>query len=230
MTQNKKTYIGLSFVFILSFSTALILPIDEIFKGIVTMPGVAALIYAVYQIFRDQSAYEKQLELQRKQHLFNLGVTSHMANVAFDKHVEFCEKYMSEVHSTTSTLFSEGPTEEAKNHASKLYQIRVKYSAWLSPDIENRLDEFERALLRLGAHTHLSDTTKDRDTRIKAYSKAETLWEELLGNLIGDKPGKGSQLAIAEIQESLRKVIGIHELVSLRKWIIEESSKYHKSA
>jgi hypothetical protein len=37
-----------------------------------------------------------------------------MANVAFDKHSEFCEKYMKEVHETLKTLFIIGEAHENK--------------------------------------------------------------------------------------------------------------------
>lgn len=230
MKYNMKTYIGLCIVFVLSFLASLALPIDKIFKGIAATPGVFALLGVLYQIFRDRASFEKQMELQRKQHFFNLGVTSHMANVAFDKHVEFCEKYISEVHSTTRTLFSEGPTEDAGEHAKKLYEIRVRYSAWLSADVVKPLDEFEKALLRLSAHTHLSEKTKDRDTMIKAYKRADNLWETLLGELINEQKNSDSDIAIEKIKEKLRKVLGINELISLRKWIVEEASDYYKRA
>ena len=99
-----KAYIPLIAVMVFSFGAAYFLPLEKVLLGIIATPGGLALFGALYQILRDQSAHERKIELQRRQEIFNLGATSNMANVAFDKHVEFCGKYMSEVHDTVSTL------------------------------------------------------------------------------------------------------------------------------
>lgn len=119
MKQTIRTYIGLSIVFALSVVITLLLPVEEVFKGITALPAVGTMIGAVYQIFRDQASFERNKKLQHQQQIFNLATTSHMANMVFDKHVEFCEKYMMEVHETVRTLFREGPTKEASTHVAK---------------------------------------------------------------------------------------------------------------
>ena len=56
-----KTYISLSIVLIVSFVAALVLPMDNIFRGITLLQRSVLLFIALYQIFRDQAAYEKNL-------------------------------------------------------------------------------------------------------------------------------------------------------------------------
>jgi outer membrane PBP1 activator LpoA protein len=42
----------------------------------------------------------------------SVGVTSHMATVAFDKHIEFCEKYVKEMYKALDALIQDGRTDE----------------------------------------------------------------------------------------------------------------------
>lgn len=139
-----KLYISLGVVFLLSVLGTVYLPMDEIFKGIFATPALIAMIGALFQLARDNAAHERKLDLQRKQQIFNLGATSHMANVTFDKHVEFCEKYMEEVDSAIGTLYRKGTTKEALPHANSLYALRREYSAWLTEGIGIQLSPFGR--------------------------------------------------------------------------------------
>ncbi len=93
MRHSWRVYLVAAIVLVVSFVAAWTLPASEILRGIVGLPGVAALFATLYQILRDQAAHERVIELQERQELFNLGVASHMANVAFDRHVQFSERY-----------------------------------------------------------------------------------------------------------------------------------------
>jgi hypothetical protein len=113
--MNKKwVYITLSIVFILSFLSVYVFSDSEFVKSLFATPGVLALFGILYQIFRDHNSHIKDIELQKQQQFFNIGAASHMANVVFDKHVEFCEKYMEEVDVIVRVLFEKGPTDEIK--------------------------------------------------------------------------------------------------------------------
>ena len=135
-------YISLSIVFLISVLCTLFLPINDIFKGIFVTPALLSMFGALFQLARDHAAHESKLDLQRKQQIFNLGATSHIANITFDKHVEFCEKYMAEVDSTVIMLYSKGASNAALSHADHLYTLRIKYSAWLTEEIGSQLYPF----------------------------------------------------------------------------------------
>jgi uncharacterized MnhB-related membrane protein len=60
MRQSLKTYVGLVIVFLMPFWAGTKIPMDEVFKGIAAMPAVGVLMFAIYRIFRDQSAFERQ--------------------------------------------------------------------------------------------------------------------------------------------------------------------------
>lgn len=218
-------YIGLVSVFFASFFATLILPVDEFFKGVVAAPAVGSLLGVIYQIFKDQANYERQLSLQRKQQFYNLAVTSHMASVAFDKHVEFCEKYMREVHETVSTLFREGPTPAAINHANNFYLLRGEYAAWLTQNISSELTPFEQALRRLGSRAYLVDALREtNDTRREdAIQEMYSLFDNL--SLEEKSDVLDENIAIESIKTKIRKILGIEELTKVRDMVISEIVK-----
>lgn len=103
MIVRWKPYIILGCVAAVSFISVSI-PASELIKAVVAAPGVIALLAVLFQLMRDEAAHEKQVEKQLREFQFSIGSASHMANVAFDKHTEFCERYMSEVHETVRAL------------------------------------------------------------------------------------------------------------------------------
>lgn len=96
MKLSWKIYLILFLVFIGSIFLASVLQTEYITKQILAIPGVAALIGALYQLLRDEANHQKNLILQTAKQEFDLAITSHMANTAFDKHVAFCLEYLAE--------------------------------------------------------------------------------------------------------------------------------------
>jgi len=88
---------------------------------------------------RDLEAFKAELkrahaiEMEEARNRFTVGATSHMADVAFDKHVQFCEEYTAEVHHALAFLFKKGPNADVLQNATALMNVRTKYSVWLSP-------------------------------------------------------------------------------------------------
>ena len=232
MKHNHQFYGFLIIILIISFSVAFLLPTSDIIKGIAATPGISALFIALYQLLRDQSLHEKQLELQRRQQIFNLGATSHMANTAFDKHVEFCEKYMAEVHNTVSTLFREGPSGNALDHSGNLFSLRQEYSAWLTEDIATKLEPFEAALRRIGASSQFIETTSGSgsyaESRSKKIDEMYRIFRDMLG-LEEKKEKIDEAFAVETVKSKIRDILGIEQLTLLRKALISEASKLLQS-
>lgn len=223
MPNKPRTYLYLCGVFLISLAVSLWLPMDELFKGIASTPAIAALFASVYQLMRDHAAYEKQLELLRKQQFFSLGITSHMAEVAFDKHVEFCEKYIAEVHETILTLVREGPTEKGQDHGRNLNGIRIKYDTWITDDISNPLKHFEDAIFRIGSKTHLAKSTNISATGQKAYEEADALWDVVLGNIFDKSKIPDKNIAVESVKKKIRDILGIEKLTQLRGVLISKA-------
>jgi len=221
-----KNYILLLAVVIISFGLAFTLPTKEILQGIYASPGILALFGVLYQLIRDNAAHDRNLEIQLKQQIFNIGAASHMANVAFDKHVEFCEKYMREVHDTVTTLFSRGPTEDAINHATNFHNLRQEYSAWLTDEINEKLFPFEQALRSLGASEQFVKNTtgskQHHEQRSKHMDKAFEDFKTILS--IDEDKEHDPVIAVEAVKKKVRDILGIEELIQLRKHIIREAT------
>lgn len=228
-------YLPLAIVFALSVLGAWLLPIDAIFKGIFATPAFLTMIGALFQLARDHAAHESKLDLQRKQQIFNLGATSHMANVTFDKHVAFCEKYMAEVDKSVSTLYREGTTKEALKHANALYGVRREFSAWITEDIGLKLAPFENALRQIGAWQGFIENTNGHeaytDQRIKQINFVNNTLGRVLNltdpELTGNESGGVDEHVSEEaVKKKIREILDIESLVKLRKGLITEACSY----
>ena len=93
-------------------------------------------------------------EQAEKQNVFFMGATSHMATGVFDKYVEFCEEYVAAMSEALPTLLGEESARtplDGKALARVRQKVRQKWALWLSDEIENTLDKFERRIPRIHA-------------------------------------------------------------------------------
>ena len=228
MKHDIKTYGILAAIFLLSIAGASYIDASEFLKAIVGAPGVVSLLAALYQLARDQAAYEKQLDIQQRQFQFTLGAASHMANLAFDRHVEFCEKYMAEIHKVMRTLFREADTPEALVHAGKLYKLRQDYAVWLTDEINENLSRFEDALRKLGANAHLIQKTSDQgryaEKRLIKINDNDLLFSEILG--LEETDGLNEEYAIEAIKKKVKAILGVEELTKLRTHLVVQASNF----
>jgi len=68
MIRSWQVYTAAAGVLILSFVAAWMVPTDEFLRAILSIPGVAALVAALFQLVRDQAAQERALILQEIRH------------------------------------------------------------------------------------------------------------------------------------------------------------------
>ncbi len=149
-----------------------------------------------------------------------------MASKAFDKHAEFCEKYMAEVHLTVGTLFKEGPTQKALEHASKLVQLKSQYSAWLTKGILDGLVPFEAALRKIGASSYLVEALRGTNDpeRPKAINEMYEVFKEVMALGEAKLPtADRTDVTIEAVEQRLRAVLGIEQLTAIRQRLIEQA-------
>lgn len=217
MFQDKKYIISLV-VLTLSFLGATFLPIDQVFKGIISLPGGGALVYALYQIIRDEQQYAKNLLIQNKQQDFILSTSSHIAEVAYDKHVLFCEEYIQRIQNGRKELFRDGVSLETINIGAELVQIRHKHSAWLTDDIENNLKPFEQVLIEIGANENYLRRTASEDMNDERRRVIDKIYRSF-GLVMGhEKPGNEEEegLHVDKIIDKIRDILGIKAMTKMR--------------
>lgn len=224
--MNFKT-LGFIAITVLAFVLAFYVPTTELMKGLIATPGIVGLMGVLYQLIRDEASFERNKLIQRLQHSFGLGASSHMANTVFDRHVEFCEKYIEEVHVIADKLFREGPTKDAVNFGNKLYTLKLEYALWLTDDVNDSLFLFEQGLRELGANQGFIDTTKGHEQyaeeRQKRMNKVHQDYIKILnfdGSEIPDP-----DFAVESVVRKARSILGLGELVWLRKQIIKQAKE-----
>ena len=196
-----------------------------------TTPAVGSLIYALYQILRDEAAFEKKKYLQYQQQIFNLGSTSHMANVVFDKHVEFVEHYIEEVDKAVSILLRNGPTKEAIELSNELFRTKQKYAAWIPREESLKLEPFENAVREIGVLSLKADRIEK--TGSGSVDVIKVVWDKLSKVLgidlrIDPKNEEFKESAVEEVKLKIRSLLGIEELTTIRRILIDNAISFLK--
>lgn len=221
---NCPVYYLLLLVIVMSYVAASLLPVSETFRGIASAPGTAALLGVFVQLMRDHWAYERAQELQRQRQDHAIAIASHMAAVTFDKQVAFCEAYVAELHEGLSDLFATGPTARALALADELRQIRTRFSAWISAEIEERLLPFERALRKIGAPARVLDAYPPGDARTKIVKEMFDTFGVLIG-IHTPADDAQAQITAPQVVDYIREVLGIRELTRLRSTAVKKAAE-----
>lgn len=218
MKKHLALYISLAGVGLVSFLSALFLPISETAKTITGLPFVGALFAALFQLMRDHSTFVKEAEHQRREHAFTIAATSHMSEVVFDKHVEFSEAYVEKLHKLLEKLIPSGPTGEDLELVRPLYAVRKEYRLWISSSMAAVLDEFERKIVKMGSDYHVWEVTGGSS---KSLERAYELFHEIIGADEAKDENK-PEIEIKKRQsynhviEHLQGILGLDKLINLR--------------
>jgi hypothetical protein len=229
--MNRKFYLTLIVVFAGSLLLRSFPPIGQIGKIVRELsgvPAIGALCYALYQIARDRIAYDRSVLMQQLQNSFSIGATSHMAIVAFDKHVAFSEKYVSAMFEILTSLFRTGPCSDVLNGASNLLRIRKEWSLWITPQVEADLEGFEAALRSMGVAAHVVETFPGTPDHTELVRQMFNKFVEVMGSKVtGSKEWQGKQIteevAVYTIVHKLQKVLGVEELTNLRANLVSQA-------
>jgi hypothetical protein len=227
MTKNQITYTSLAAVFIISLSVVIFVTreIIQIFAGI---PLVVSLVAVLYQIMRDQVTHDRALLAMDHQNRFALGASSHMANVAFDKHVEFCEEYVKAALEALQSIYRAGPSQDQLKHSAKLLSVREKYAVWITSKIEEDLQPFETALRQMGASAGYVDSTTGDPSATQRQQHINLMYT-ILAKITNQKEWEGQELtdelAVSTLIRRLRAILGTEELNEMRHTLVAKAVK-----
>jgi hypothetical protein len=221
----KTRYTVLAVVFVASLLAAILFhffPAGAV-GDLAGIPAIAALFGALFQLSRDSIAYDRSVRLEEVKNRFTVGATSHMANVAFDKHVQFCEEHTAEINRTMTFLFRKGPHGDVLQHANTLMDIRIKWTVWLTPEIEARLVAFEGALRTIGAQAELLADLRADEDRADPIRRAYGTFAAVMGWEAWRGEAVTRDLAAEKVIDGLRTVLGIGELTRLRAELVKRA-------
>ena len=227
MTRNQITYAGIAVVFILSMFVVLSTRgISEIISEFAGIPLVGSLVYALFLMMRDQASHERALLALDRQNNFVLGASSHMANVAFDKYVEFCEEYVHEAQEALSTLFRYGPCEDMLTHAGKLYRIQQKHALWITAKIEQDIEPFQTEPQKIGADASYVSSKADKlsqEQRDRYINQMYTALAKVTGMKEWEGEKLTDELAVSSQIRLLRSILGTEELNEIRHFLVAKA-------
>jgi len=138
-----------------------------------------------------------------------------MAEVAYNKHVTFCEEYIERVEKGRQELFRDGLSRNSINIGHELVNIRQKHSPWLTKEIEDSLKPFEQALIKIGAQEGLLESVPVSQQRSEIVKEVYKSFGLVLGH---EKPLNEDEanLHIDKVIEKIRDILGINILTKLR--------------
>jgi hypothetical protein len=181
------------------------------------------------QVLRDQAAHERKLLIVAEKNRFALGTSSHMANVAFDKHVLFSEEYVEEAHKALTTLFRKGPTDEVLQHTDTLYLLRQKHAVWLTSKVEKDLEKFESSLREIGAWAGYVSAAPHAEDRQQKLNEMYRTFAKVMGFSEWGGETLTDELTLSMLVRQLRSVLGIEELTELRTAVTSKAIAELKS-
>jgi hypothetical protein len=218
MKLSWKTYSVLGAVWVASFALAWMLRANGTWQAFFATPGVLALIGVLYQLVRDEAAHVKALAIQHDQQRFALGITSHMANVAFDRHAALCEEFVQELFLALHCLMNNPQDHEAaRARANAIGDAIRKHAVWITPELQAQLEKFENAVRQIASkafvaarHPSLGDPMEPIDLIFQLIDS---------GSPYGEPPKR--DLLYRKIIDHARKVLGVKELTDLRVSLLQ---------
>jgi hypothetical protein len=151
---------------------------------------------------------------------------SHMANVAFDKYVQFCEEYAEGFHKALDTLVAHGPTEKVLSDAAALYKLRRKWRVWITTDTDEKLEQFEQALRDIGASAgYVQATLGDPNAQGREIhiNRMHTRLAQVMGYKEWAGKEVGDELAHYTLDALLRRILGTEQFDELRTAVISRA-------
>ncbi|ROS70932.1 hypothetical protein [Vibrio crassostreae] len=220
-------YISLGAIAFISLCVTFAAPISEIFKGVTAIPAVGAMVAALYQLVRDNSAHERNKELNLQKQNLALASSSHMANAVFDKQAEFSDQYVKLVLKAFNELRTKTDYDEAHAFAADLTILRLEYMNWLTEEIDNNLEGFERQLRKLGANSQYIKMPKGEGTVQEHRDNAAREMLDIQSAFIYvlEKSTHGHDASLVTLSKKMRAILGVEELAHHKNKILKHSGK-----
>ena len=222
MNSNRFYVLLISLTLISIFLTALP-TLPEFTRNVLAIPSAGGLLSLIFKFWFDLIQHERTKELQQRQQDFELAAASHMADVVFDKQVEFCESYSQALDEIIKALIKDGPSENVGNYLIKLQTIRTKYLPWLSSETEEKVIPFEKALREIAISNQLLNRPLDENSRFEFIDRMYGAFGNALGLEI--KEGyKDPEASGIKILSKLRDLLNITDLEILRRGIVKSAT------
>ena len=217
-------YVAGIIVAIVSFIAVKILPVSSYIRDLIAIPGIGGLliiiVQEIIQFRRDHEEHKRNLELKEKEQDFTLGIASKMAELTFQKHVDFSEKYLAEAYDKLKKIGAKGATGELLFDAGDLASIRRDYAPWLTEKIKSNLIPFEENLRKLGVSIQMLNIPG-----LMAPERAvfQERMQKAFAALLDTDGKEDTEGNIAKIIGILREILGTDEITQLRLYALKDA-------
>ncbi len=229
-TRSWVAYFLLGLVGIVSITTS-VFWVDGLVRSSAGVALFVALAGFVVQFVRDDAAHKREIEKADRtnerllinkdlENKFTLGISSHMAKIAFDKHVLFCEEYAAAADKALNDIFKSGPAPDALVGAGNLLAVRRKHAVWITEEVDAKLNKFEQLFVEMGASAGYVDATRGAPSSESRQDHINRMYKHFstltgAGEWQGEKLDQGS--AVISTIHWLRKILGTEELNAMRQ-------------
>lgn len=208
-------------VAVISFSFSLLAHVSDLLRTLASTPGVFALFVAIWQLWRDEVAFERKLMLQQQQQDYILATASKMAEGIFQKQMEFSEAYVVHMKEGLEKIFRSGPRLEAKKLSEELAAIRTKFSPWISLEVERKLVPLERALYQMAERLQWAINIENNpDLKAELIDQMFEIFRKVFSPPNPTKP-EDADVAMMTVLEYLRSLLGVPVLTRLRQRLFD---------
>lgn len=220
-----KKYILLIIVLVASIALTYATNQNDYLHSIAQYPAITALLGIMGMIILDEMKYQKEIRKAELTAITSMFAGTYYASQVYNRQINFCEEYWRRALSIVRELYTRAEFPELVESANSLYSFRIESAIWLTEEINEGLEGFEKALRYLGVHAHVYDQVvqggknlpgvtegiEDKFTRILAIGKHES------------KPDDQNPDSYLTVLKELQKVLGISELYEYRKKVMGNS-------
>ncbi|WP_157469287.1 hypothetical protein [Dyella thiooxydans] len=231
MKKNWRTVVGyILFVAIAAGCGLLAYCIGPTLLGaIVAAPGAVSLAAIPWQLFRDQRAHERAIELSDRNSAIALGVGSPMAKAAFENYAVFAKAYADELSNVIGEIVREGPRGGHLGLSQRLSAVRREHSLWVTSETDKELLKLEDCIWKMAVAAGYTENAADRGQTWNAqYELAHRNWCELVGLKFEplfeeSQPADADQVVVNLqhlVMKELRRVLGTEDYSRIRSLAI----------
>lgn len=103
--------------------------------------------------------------------------------------------------------------------------IQREYAAWIPKDVALALDPFENAINKISARSYLVSALRGtgEQGQLEAINEMYSIFREVIQVGEPEDMKGNSEIAVEEVKERIRSILGIDQLTRMRRKLIQQA-------
>lgn len=181
---------------------------------------------AFFAVSREYAQMAETRELAAVEREFRLASTSHMSQIVFDKHVQFCERYLEAAQPIFNMIALGDIRQYHRLDLTQVRETRIANTLWLTFEMHENLATFESNIehMKIYARHHLRQQDSNPDAARDSFEQLMLLMTEMTdGNYLRSEAQSLSPKSYAAMVRHLQKTLGIDRLTHMRDSVLQQS-------